>query len=159
MEWGHSLKRVQRYLGLRQTRTLFHTTSRGNTAELPHTEFRPDKLAPFVFEQDAVFICVDVEAYERDNNKITEIGISTLDTRDLAHIAPGVKGKNWQNAIRARHFRISDYKHLVNKEFVDGCPDRFETKFGFVYLQIPSSNKSWYLIAPVNSLPLRNLQR
>lgn len=128
-EWSHSLKRVQRYLGLRQTRTPFYTAN-SNTLELPHTTFHPDSHAPFVFDQDVVFICVDVEAYEKDHNKITEIGISTLDTRDLTLTTPGKGGQNWMKLIRARHFRIDEYKYLRNHEFVDGCPDRFEKDFG-----------------------------
>lgn len=97
--------------------------------QLPPTIFEPDKFAPFLFEGDVVFISVDVEAYEKDHNKITEIGISTLDTRNLSEISPGEGGINWRDpekVIRARHFRISNYKHLNNSEFIDGCADRFE---------------------------------
>lgn len=86
--------------------------------------------APFIFEQDVVFVCVDVEAWERDHNIITEIGISTLDTRDLAGIAPGKDGEHWTKLIRARHFRIEEYKNLHNHEFVSGCADKFEKEFG-----------------------------
>ena len=57
---------------------------------------------------------------------ITEVGISTLDTRDLKGHAPGKAGKDWQHFIRARHFRVAEYKNYVNAEFVSGCPDRFE---------------------------------
>lgn len=124
-EWSHSLKRVQRYLGLRQTRTPFQAANNVDD-ELPHTRFNADVLAPFMFEQDVVFVCVDVEAWERDHNTITEIGVSTLDIRDLGIIAPGKGGEAWMKLIRARHFRIEEYKNYVNHEFVDGCADRFE---------------------------------
>lgn len=30
------------------------------------------------------------------------------------------------DAIRSRHFRINEYKHINNTEFVHGCADRFE---------------------------------
>ena len=73
-----------------------------------------------------VFICVDVEAFERDHSIITEIGVATLDTLDLVGVAPGVNGENWHSKIRARHFRIAEYAGLKNTEFVNGCPDRFE---------------------------------
>lgn len=73
-----------------------------------------------------VFVCVDVESYERAHHKITEIGIATLDTRDLAGVAPGKDGEHWRSKIRARHFRIRDNAHLVNSDFVVGCPDRFD---------------------------------
>lgn len=72
-----------------------------------------------------VFVCVDVESYERAHHKITEVGIATLDTRDLAKAAPGIDGGDWRRLIRARHFRIKENAHLVNSEFVQGCPDRF----------------------------------
>jgi hypothetical protein len=82
--------------------------------------------APFAFDNSVVFVCVDVESYERAHNKITEIGVATLDTRDLAGVAPGPDGANWRSKIRAQHFRITDHRHLVNSEFVSGCPDRFD---------------------------------
>ena len=89
-------------------------------------DFDPDKQAPYEQEGDVVFVCVDVEANERNANQITEIGIATLDTRDLKSLIPGARGVNWQAKIRARHFRIKEYKHIVNTDFVSGCPDRFE---------------------------------
>jgi len=73
-----------------------------------------------------VFVCVDVESYERAHHKITEIGVATLDTRDLSGVAPGPHGEAWRAKIRARHFRIQEHAHLVNSQFVSGCPDRFD---------------------------------
>lgn len=72
-----------------------------------------------------VFVCVDVEAYERDHSKITEIGIATLDTNDLLQVAPGKDGEHWRSKIQTRHFRIAEYAHLVNSEFVAGRPGSF----------------------------------
>lgn len=89
-----------------------------------------EKLVPYPFDSEAVFVSVDVESYERNHNFITEIGISTLDTHDLAAIPPGEGGINWMRKIRARHFRISEFTHLVNKDFIVGCADRFEKDFG-----------------------------
>lgn len=82
--------------------------------------------APFTSDRSVVFVCVDVESYEKDHKKITEVGIASLDTRHLAGLAPGENGENWRATIKARHFRISEYKHLVNHEYVSGCPDRFD---------------------------------
>ena len=73
---------------------------------------------------------MDVESFERNHNQITEVGISTLDTYDLVGIAPGKGGKAWLPKIRARHFRIQEHAHLVNKDFIQGCADRFEKDFG-----------------------------
>ncbi|KAH0364784.1 hypothetical protein KCU65_g6542, partial [Aureobasidium melanogenum] len=75
---------------------------------------------------DVIYIAVDVESYERNHNIITEIGFATLDTRDVKGVPYGVAGKDWHKFIRARHFRINEYKHYVNSEFVRGCPDQFE---------------------------------
>ena len=56
---------------------------------------------------------------------MTEIGVATLDTRDLQGIAPGENGFNWHACIRARHFRIGEYTYLRNHKFIIGCPERF----------------------------------
>lgn len=77
-----------------------------------------------------MFVCIDVEAWEKDHSIITEIGVSTLDTNDLARLPPGEGGKNWMTAIRPRHFRIMEHQHLINQDFVIGCADRFEKDFG-----------------------------
>jgi len=82
--------------------------------------------APFSFDQSVVFICVDVESHEKAHHRITEVGIASLDTRDLIDVAPGNDGENWRSKIYARHFRIKEHKHLINHQFVNGCPDRFD---------------------------------
>ncbi|RFU34771.1 hypothetical protein B7463_g1514, partial [Scytalidium lignicola] len=76
-------------------------------------------------QESVIFICVDVEAWERNLSVITEVGIATLDTEDLKSIPPGENGTNWRNAIRARHFRISEHRDYNNSQFVSGCADRF----------------------------------
>ncbi|TVY54585.1 Uncharacterized protein LSUE1_G009553, partial [Lachnellula suecica] len=140
--WKDSLKRTQRYLGLREAsgkKYLPRGTEKyglpwnkideikaAGVTEAPALSFTPDILAPYPREGRVVFVCVDVEAYERNNNLITEIGIATLDTDDLEGVVPGEGGANWMKLIRARHFRINEHKHLNNTEFVHGCADRFE---------------------------------
>ncbi|KAH7392785.1 hypothetical protein BKA66DRAFT_312052 [Pyrenochaeta sp. MPI-SDFR-AT-0127] len=113
-------KRAQRYLGLRPSVTYSALHS------IPPKAIDPTICAPFPFEQSVVFVCVDVESYERAHHKITEIGVATLDTHDLVGVAPGEDGINWRKKIRARHFRINEYRHLVNSEFVTGHPDSFD---------------------------------
>ncbi|CCU80344.1 QDE-2 interacting protein [Blumeria hordei DH14] len=141
--WNHSIKRVQRYLGIRLSRTeksnaqndTKHSDSNPNRQDSSKQRaedlssivyFDPEKPAAFPTEDSVVFICVDVEAWERNSKIITEIGFATLDTKDIASIAPGERGTNWMKAIRPRHFRIIENKHYVNKDFVTGCADRFE---------------------------------
>lgn len=87
-------------------------------------------------EKSVIFISVDVESFERDHNLITEIGIATLDTADLATVSPGNGGSNWMSLIRARHFRIKEYEHLKNHEFVHGCAENFQ--FGLVTVTLLS---------------------
>jgi hypothetical protein len=115
------LKRAQRYLGLRAAQSNGQSRPSG-----PPRAVDPFSPAPFDFEQSVVFICVDVESYERAHHKITEIGVATLDTRDLVGVAPGQDGEEWRKIIKARHFRINEHRHLVNYEFVHGHPDGFE---------------------------------
>ena len=82
--------------------------------------------AAYHFDRNPVFICVDIEVYEKDHRSLTEIGVTTLDTLDLIHIAPGEGGRNWMNLLRPRHFRVVEHAHMNNSEFVSGCADRFE---------------------------------
>ncbi|KAF7949015.1 hypothetical protein EAE96_008191 [Botrytis aclada] len=111
--WKDSTKRVQRYLGLRK---------RSDN----DTFYDPEKPTKFMMEDAVVFVCIDVEAYELNNNIITEIGIATLDVLDIANMEPGVLGENWRKAIRARHFRIKENMHLNNTKHVHGCAGSFE---------------------------------
>ena len=90
----------------------------------------PTDPAPYPFHDSVIFICVDVEAYEKNQRQITEIGISTLDTSDLVNTPPGEGGANWMQKIRARHFRVKEYAHLKNSVHVSGCPDKFLERFG-----------------------------
>ena len=143
-DWCRSLKRLHCYLGLRPR------LARDNDKQLDipkdaswetEKQIREEESlsrevnllpldvnqpAPFPFVDEPIFICIDVESNERCHTQITEIGISTLDTLDLAGVSPGPEGQNWIKKIRSRHFRISEYGHVINHDFVNGCPDRFE---------------------------------
>ena len=141
------LKRTQRYLGIRPRgmarKEDFHNNPNHTYEEslaaqaayekaaglkLPH--LIPSLPASYPLENNVVFVCVDVESYEKDHKKVTEIGISTLDTLDLVDSPPGEGGLDWMKKIRARHFRITEHAHLNNTEFVTGCADKFEERFG-----------------------------
>ncbi|ENI06892.1 hypothetical protein COCC4DRAFT_49509 [Bipolaris maydis ATCC 48331] len=113
-------KRAQRHLGLREAEQM-HPSAEPRSSPAVDSSMP----APFMFEQSVVFVCVDVESYEGAHHKITEVGVATLDTRDLQGVAPGENGKAWREMIRARHFRIKEYKHLVNHLYVIGHPDGF----------------------------------
>ncbi|RDW71222.1 hypothetical protein BP6252_07785 [Coleophoma cylindrospora] len=143
--WNHAIKRVQRYLGIRDVRRGYRDAVRKRLgaeglewaalddaveAELvnlpPSAFFDPEKPCIFPPEGSVVFVCVDVEAWERDQQVITEIGISTLDTAEIKDMIPGEGGTKWMEKIRARHFRIIENQRYENHEFVHGCADRFE---------------------------------
>ncbi|KAF2464640.1 uncharacterized protein BDR25DRAFT_95977 [Lindgomyces ingoldianus] len=137
---GMQFKRAQRYLGLRLAKKngpnlpgnvdLTWEEPRKSEEEgagkLSITSINASLPVPFPFEKDVVIVSVDVESYERDHNKITEVGIATLDTRDLNGVAPGKDGEAWRSKIRARHLRIYEHRHLNNVEFVSGCAGNFE---------------------------------
>jgi hypothetical protein len=110
----------------------YHEAVKAAMANFPCPEkFTLDKSAQHPQEDSVVFICVDVEAFERNHNLITEIGIATLDTSNITSIPPGTNGTGWISAITAKHFRIKEYGHLENKEFLQGCADSF--LFGLVW--------------------------
>jgi hypothetical protein len=143
--WNRSIKRVQKYLGIRGGQfshdeviratlqssglkfTSYGEVVKAAAAKLgPSAKLDVNKPVPFHQEDSVIFICIDLEAYERDHSLITEIGIATLDTEDIKSLAPGKGGQNWTGAIHARHFRIKEYMHLRNTKFVQGCADKFE---------------------------------
>ncbi|KIW24183.1 uncharacterized protein PV07_09913 [Cladophialophora immunda] len=139
-DWYVQLRRAQRYMGLRQKTGQIQypdpslpwdAQEQFRLQQLKSAHFILDPLdlsapAPYPFEAETVIIAVDIEAYERAHNLITEIGISTLDTLDLVNMPPGPNGKNWTDQIRSRHFRISGREHLVNKDFCIGDPTSFQ---------------------------------
>jgi len=53
-----------------------------------------------------------------------------LDTLDIVNVAPGTGGSDWMSHVRCRHFRVIEHAHLQNTEFVQGCAEHFEGKFG-----------------------------
>jgi len=139
-DWVKQLKRAQRYLGLRPRATQVpvpDSTTSWAEQQKPHGRdlracgilldpLDTSKPAPYAFESDPVIVCVDVEAYEHDHRKVTEIGVSTLDTLDLAGLALGDGGENWIAQIRSRHFRIRGREHLENKDFCQGNANNFQ---------------------------------
>ncbi|KAK1826246.1 hypothetical protein QBC39DRAFT_27157 [Podospora conica] len=137
--WGQSVKRIQRYLGLRETIT---GTSGQPSATVPAL----DLTVPMAAKPDkgVLFVGIDVEAWEHNQTIITEIGLAILDANKLVGVAPGPMGKNWFPLIEARHIRVRENAWAVNKTHIRGCPEDFE--FGqseFVpYKEVPRLLKS-----------------
>jgi hypothetical protein len=53
--------------------------------------------------KDAIFIAIDTEGSKAD---LTELGISTFDTRDIKNISPGSSAVKWVKHIKPRQFRF-----------------------------------------------------
>ena len=139
-DWCQQLKRAQRYFGLRP-RALPLPEPNPSLLWAQQQDFERKHLklcgrildpldvaftAPHPFEKEPVFICVDIESYERAHHLITEIGVSTLDTLDLVDVPLGTGGEHWVKHIRSRHFRIRAREHLENKEFCIGNAANFQ---------------------------------
>ncbi|PWY84479.1 hypothetical protein BO94DRAFT_494088 [Aspergillus sclerotioniger CBS 115572] len=84
------------------------------------------KAVPYQFWREPVFISIDVESNERCHSQITEVGVSTLDMLTLVGIPPGETGEQWRSRIHSRHLRVKEYGHIVNHDFVAGCPGMFQ---------------------------------
>lgn len=115
---GQQLARAQRYLGLR-----------GEEGDDDLNAFTPiDVNDPptFPFEDDLILLAIDCEAYEEGAKPITEVGIISVDTRDLKGIPPGDGASDWFPFIYCRHIRIQEHVHLRNSKFLRGCPENFE---------------------------------
>lgn len=53
--------------------------------------------------EDAIFIAIDTEGAKAD---LTELGISTFDTRDIKNVSPGPSALEWARYIKTRQFRF-----------------------------------------------------
>ncbi|GME48725.1 hypothetical protein GTA08_BOTSDO01913 [Neofusicoccum parvum] len=87
-------------------------------------EAKTDKLFECVNALDPVFIAVDLEAYEFNQRRITEVGVAKLDSCHLPPLSETSPGK-WLCQIRTNHYLMKDYQKHVNKKHVKGCPDEF----------------------------------
>lgn len=116
--------RGQRYLGLHPKTD--HDALIPNLATLELSPVDPNLPAPHPFDEEPIFISIDCEAWESPPRMVTEVGVATLDTRDLKGIPPGENGTGWHKCVRGRHFRVIEYKDCVNYQWVQGCPDHFQ---------------------------------
>lgn len=127
-------ERTQSYLGWRAPESegrpaVLDATSWADKAKLDDPsadDWDVTKPMPCPFWKDPVLVSVDVECNERCHSQVTEVGISTLDLSHLSGVPPGQQGAQWIAHIKSRHLRVREYKHIVNHEFVAGCPGNFE---------------------------------
>lgn len=128
--WGRSVKRAQRYLGLRQQNSKLEATTDTST---PLSKFLDlTRPPPFDPEDSVLFVSIDVEAYEFNQDFVTEVGISTLDAKNIAKVAPGggrdipLGSEGWYPHINARHIRVKEALWVTNQKHVHGCPEHFD---------------------------------
>lgn len=88
---------------------------------------------------DPVFVAIDIEDFEWNHKLITEVGITTLDTRHLQGLCLDNKIAAWRAQIHTRHLIVREYNHpkFVNKRFCHGCPYDFD----FGQSEVVSLNK------------------
>ena len=79
----------------------------------------PEKLNEGL--QDAVLICIDCEAYEFNQDKVTEIGVAVLDTKNIK----SKPTSEFMSELKYTHYRIRDHSRLLNRRFVKGCEENF----------------------------------
>lgn len=121
-----AIRRSLCYLGLLADSTDHIDNEWYEQLESKQPRFDVNKPVPYPFWNEAVFISVDVEVHEVSHSHVTEISISTLDTRDLIGVAPGTNGEEWQSRIQSRHLRVKEYGNHANHLYVRGCPANFE---------------------------------
>ena len=128
--WIRCLEQIQIHFGLRlpsqnENQPRESQVSEENQ-ENPGIEIKPDEPAPHPMANEPIFVSIDIECNERCHSQVTEVGISILDTHDIEGIPPGQDAVNWTQHIQPLHLRVREYTHVVNHNFVAGCPDRFE---------------------------------
>ncbi|KAK2011407.1 QDE-2-interacting protein [Colletotrichum eremochloae] len=118
-----SLYDAQLYLGLRP---------RAGDATEKDRQIALDKPFPHARDRDVVFVCIDIEVAEEHHGTVLEIGLSILDTRDIAGVPPGENGRNWVPFIKSRHLITDEHRHIRNRKYIKGCPELFN--FGQVFI-------------------------
>jgi DNA polymerase III epsilon subunit-like protein len=84
--------------------------------------------APGDSQKRKIFVCIDCEAFELAQEKVTEIGICVLDTADITEEnldLTKADAIDWSKILKSAHFVINEYKDLINSKFVQGHPTKF----------------------------------
>ncbi|KAK8152612.1 hypothetical protein IWX90DRAFT_358673, partial [Phyllosticta citrichinensis] len=71
-----------------------------------------------------IFICVDLEAWESDQEKILELGVTTLDLQQLPTY-PNCKPWDLLEHMVYKHYIIDKNRKKKNKKFSRSCPHMF----------------------------------
>lgn len=77
----------------------------------------------------SLFVCVDVESHELNHRSILEVGVTSLDTKEIWGASgdeepPHSFDELWKK-VKVRHFRLKENRFLKNGRFVSDCSDKF----------------------------------
>ncbi|KAF2123924.1 hypothetical protein P153DRAFT_254745, partial [Dothidotthia symphoricarpi CBS 119687] len=82
-----------------------------------------------VLANSLVLVFLDTESWESDHTILTEIGISTADSRHLHAVKePGCHGEDLLKTFYYYHARIEENAHLLNVKYCPGDPEK--NRFG-----------------------------
>ncbi|KAF1828495.1 hypothetical protein BDW02DRAFT_615400 [Decorospora gaudefroyi] len=74
--------------------------------------------------ENMIVVCFDTESWTNDHNKITEVGVSTFDSRDMRVVKEaGPYSENLLKQVYFYHARILENAHLLNIKYCVGNPD------------------------------------
>ncbi|OIW33253.1 hypothetical protein CONLIGDRAFT_165664 [Coniochaeta ligniaria NRRL 30616] len=125
--WGKSVKRLQRYLGIRKEASDVPAMEKLSIADTRVAKVPAvDVQVVAKPERGVVFVSIDIEAFEFNQDIITEIGVAVFDTLDIGNRPPGDNGKDWFPLIRGHHFRIKENAWATNRVHVDGHAEKFD---------------------------------
>lgn len=119
IQWGRSLKRVQRYMGLREKASPDTQKDSPTVADGPEVPISEP-------EGSIIFVSIDIEAYEFSQDLITEVGLAIFDTLDIQGQQPGANGSEWFPLIQGYHLRVKENSWADNKVYVKGCANKFD---------------------------------
>ena len=131
--WGRALKRVQRYLGMREKIGALPINA-GDDSDQAKAASSAQRIVASEPEGSVLFVAIDIEAYEHNHSMVTEVGVAILDTDDIRRV-PSQEGKDvkigaavkeWFPIIQARHIRVKENAWALNSTHVQGCADRFD---------------------------------
>ncbi|KAF2279712.1 uncharacterized protein EI97DRAFT_370871 [Westerdykella ornata] len=90
---------------------------------------------------NAIINVVDCESWERDGNKLTEIGLSTFSVHDMHAVpSPGDHGINLLKNVYFYHHRLTTTALLINGRWVAGNPTK--NRFGNTRFVTPAEAKA-----------------
>lgn len=64
---------------------------------------------------EPLLVVIDFQTSATPEKEPTEIGIAVLDSRDVKGMSPGPHGNNWLPHVKARHLRILEFGHLIDR--------------------------------------------